>query len=56
MAVVFQVKGGGNRPEREALDCRYNPNVAVALLLTQQCVWHIVSPIPQVQEDNMNSF
>lgn len=56
MAVLFQVKGGGNRPESEVLDVRYNPNIAVALLLTQQCIWHIVSPIHQVQEDNMNSF
>lgn len=38
------------------LDVRYNPNVAVALLLTQQRVWHIVSLVHQVQEDNMNSF
>lgn len=56
MALLFQVKGGSSRPESEVLEVRYDPNIAVALLLTQQYIWHIVSPIHQVQEDNMNSF
>lgn len=56
MAVIFQVKGGGSKPESAMFDGRQNPNFAVALLLTRQCIWHIVYPIHQVQEDNMNSF